>query len=96
LWLIIVLAAVWLLVLGPFFISSMIVSGGNLPLGVLFSIIGVATGITFGVLLPFLLLSFVNGFYSERLKGLLHLGGVPMPPVITPSATGLAQAAAGT
>jgi hypothetical protein len=85
-----------LLVLGPFFIFSMIASSGNLPLTVLFSITAVATGVTFGVLLPFLLLSFANGFYRERLKGLLHLGDVPAPPVITPSEPGLAQAAAGT
>ncbi len=95
-WLVIALAVVWLLILGPFFIFSMIVSGGRVPLVALFSIIGVATGVTLGVLLPFLVLSFANGFYRERLKGLLHLGDMPAPPVITPLAPALAQAVAGT
>ena len=31
------------------------------------------SGVTFGVLLPFLVLSFANGFYRERLKELLRL-----------------------
>jgi hypothetical protein len=47
-------------------------------------------------MLPFLLLSFANGFYRERLKGLLHLGGAGAPPVITPSVPALVEAAAGT
>jgi hypothetical protein len=48
-----------------------------------FMVVAVAAGISFGVLLPFLVLSFGNGFYRERLKGLLHLGGALAPPVIT-------------
>jgi len=31
------------------------------------------SGVTFGVLLPFLVLSFANGLYRERLKDLLRL-----------------------
>jgi hypothetical protein len=31
------------------------------------------SGVTFGLLLAFLVLSFANGFYRERLKELLHL-----------------------
>ena len=96
LWLMPALAVVWLLVIGPFFIISMIASGGNVPLVALLSIVAVATGVTFGVLLPFLVLSFANGFYRERLKGLLHLGGAAPPPVITPSVPALAEVAAGT
>ena len=96
LWLIAGLAVVWLLILAPFFIISMIGTQGKLPLGVLFSIIGVATGVTFVVLLPFLLLSFANDFYRGRLEGLLHLGGVAPPPVMAPPAPALAGAAAGT
>ena len=66
----------------------MISSGATSRCMVLFAVVGVATGITFGVLLPFLVLSFANGFYRERLKGLLHLGGVAAPPVITPADAG--------
>ena len=92
LWLIAALVVIWLLVLGPFFIFAMFASGGNVPLLALCWDRGGGTGITFGVLLPFLLLAFANGFYRERLKGLLHLGGAAQPPVITPPAPALAEA----
>jgi hypothetical protein len=92
LWLIIALPVVWLLVLGPFFIFARLASGGNIPWLALFSIVAVALGITFGILLPFLLLSFINGFYRERLRGLLHLGGAPQPPVITQPVPVMAEA----
>ena len=52
--------------------------------------VGVAVGFTFGVLLPFLVLSFANRFYRERLKALLHLGGAATPPVIAPSMPAMA------
>ena len=96
LWLIAALLVVWLLVLGPFFLISRVASGGNIPLLALVSIVAVASGITFGVLLPFLVLSYANGFYRERLKGLLHLGGGVPPPVIAPPAPALTEATAGT
>jgi hypothetical protein len=92
LWLMAALVVVWLLVIGPFFIIAVISSGGNVPLLAIFGIVGVAAGITFGVLLPFLVLSFANGFYRERLKGLLHLGGAAAPPVITPPMPAVAAA----
>ena len=50
----------------------------------LVAVVLVVSGISFGSLLPFLVLAFVNGLYRERLKGLLHLGGAVPPPVITP------------
>ena len=83
-WVVAALVVVWLLVIGPFFVIAVISSGGNVPMLAIFAVVGVPTGITFGVLLPFLVLSFANGFYRERLKGLLHLGGAAAPPVITP------------
>ena len=92
LWMMAALVVVWVLVIGPFFIFAMISSGGNVPLVALFGIVGVAAGITFGVLLPFLVLSFANGFYRERLKGLLHLGGAASPPMIAPPMPALATA----
>jgi len=40
----------------------------------------IATGMTVGVLLPFLLLSFANGFFRARLKEVLRLEqGVEQP-----------------
>jgi hypothetical protein len=55
--------------------------------------VGVSTGITFGVMLPFLVLSFANNLYRERLKGLLHLGGAEAPPVVTPPLSAVPEAA---
>jgi len=82
LWLIAVLVVLWPVVVVPVLIIAMLVSGSNVPLMAGLVFVAGAIGITFGVLLPFLLLSFVNGFYRERLKGLLHLGRAAPPPVI--------------
>ena len=95
LWVAAALVVVWLLVIGPFFIIALISSRGSVPVLAIFGVVGVAAGITFGVLLPFLVLSFANGFYRERLKGLLHLGGAAAPPVITLPMAGVAEAAGG-
>jgi hypothetical protein len=84
LWLVAALVVVWLLVLGPIFVIEQMMSRGNVPVMALLAVAGVATGITFGTVLPFLVLSFVNQFYRERLKALLHLGDTAAPPVITP------------
>ena len=96
LWLVGVLIALWLLVIGPFFVVAVISSGGRVPLLAVLPVIGVAVGISFGVMLPFLVLCFVNGFYRERLKGLLHLGAVTAPPpVIPPAIRAVPEVAAG-
>ena len=92
LWLVAALVVVWCVVIGPFFLVIMMASNGNVPPQALLQAVGVATGITVGVLLPFLVLSFANGFYRDRLKGLLHLGGAEAPPVITPPPPVLAAA----
>jgi hypothetical protein len=85
LWLLVMVAAVWLLIVGPLFLYVRLASGGRVPWGAFLGIEGVALLFTFGVLLPFLVLAFVNGFYRERLKGLLHLGAVVPPPVAPPA-----------
>jgi hypothetical protein len=84
LWLIAALLVVWLVVIAPFFVMAMIAHSGNIPVAVLIWTVLGTTGISFGLLLPFLLLSFANGFYRERLKDLLHLGRESPPPVIAP------------
>ena len=43
-------------------------------------------GISFGTVLPFLVLSFTSGFYRERLRALLHLDTQAQPPVMAPPA----------
>ena len=84
LWLLAALVVLWLLVVGPIFMIAIISSGGNIPVSGLLVFIAAAGGISFGLILPFLVLSFANDFYGERLKGLLHLGGSLAPPVIAP------------
>ena len=93
LWLLAALAVLWLLVVGPFFLVAMVSSRGDIPLRALFAAVGSATGITFGVMLPFLVLSFANGFYRARLKALLHLGDAAAPPMITPPMPAVPEAA---
>ncbi len=63
LWLMAALVVVWLLVIVPFFVIMLLSNGGNVPLLAVFAAVGVAVGITFGTLLPFLVLSFANQFY---------------------------------
>jgi len=84
LWLIVALAVLWALILAPFFVFALMANGRNVPIWVFFMALATAVGLAFGMVLPFLVLSFVNGFYRERLKGLLHFGKVETPPRITP------------
>jgi hypothetical protein len=93
LWLIAALVVVWLLVIAPFLLIAVIANGSHIPAAALVSAVLLPAGVTFGVLLPYLLLSFTNGFYRERLKGLLHLGSAPSPPVITPPVPAVAGTA---
>jgi hypothetical protein len=92
LWLMAALVVVCLLVIGTFFVIMVNSSGGNFPVLALFWWVGIAAGTTLGMLLPFLVLSFANGFYRERLKGLLHLGRAAAPPMITPPMPAIAAA----
>jgi len=84
LWVAAVLVGIWLLVIGPFFITAMIFNPGDVPLLALVGVVLSAAGGSFAVLLPFLILSFTNAFYRERLKDLLHLGREAAPPPIAP------------
>ncbi len=93
LWLVAALAVLWLLVFGPFFLIATIAGLSDFPFSLLLAAVGVASGSTFGVVLPFLVLSFANGFYRERLKGLLHLGAAAPPPVIAPPVPAVPAAA---
>ena len=73
------LAAVWLY--WAVLVGSIVFRRGDCPLQTFLSIVGAEAGLTFAALLPFLVLSFLNPFYRERLKGLLHLGEREAPPV---------------
>jgi hypothetical protein len=82
LWLLVALTALWVLPVGVVAVIAVIASDGQASALEFLVVVPIATGISFGVLLPFLILSFANGLYRERLKALLHLGGTAPPPVI--------------
>ena len=85
LWIFLSLLALWLVILAPFFAFAMIVSGGQLPWQEFFLMLLVLTAVSFGVLLPFLILSSANSLFRERLKLLLHTEREAPPPVLPPS-----------
>jgi hypothetical protein len=84
LWIFLSLLALWLVILMPFFAFAMIVSGGQLPWQEFFLMVLVLTAVSFGVLLPFLVLSSANSLFRERLKLLLHTEREAPPPVLPP------------
>ena len=95
LWLVGMLAGLWLLLMAPFFAIAVVSSEGGIALLDFLPALGLVTALTFGVVLPFLVLSFANGFYRERLKGLLHLGRVAPPPMITPRVPAMPEVGGG-
>ena len=76
------LLGLWTLGLLPLFLIQ--TAGQNVPASALAVPLLTATGLCFGVLLPFLLLSFSNSLYRERLIQLLRLAP-ELPPVIAPA-----------
>jgi hypothetical protein len=74
----VMLLGVWMLVLLPIFLIQ---TAGNVPVSQVVAPVLVIAGICFGVLLPFLLLSFSNSLFRERLIQLLRLAP-ELPPVI--------------
>ena len=76
LWLLILLAGVWLAVTVPFFLFAVVVSGGNISWGSwsgFFIPVFAMAMVNFATLLPFLILSSASAFFRERLKTLLHV-----------------------
>ena len=73
LWLLVLLAGIWLLIAMPFFLIATVSSGGNIPWSEFFiPVLAVAT-VNFATLLPFLILSSASAFFRERLKALLNV-----------------------
>jgi hypothetical protein len=89
------MVAVWLLLIGPSFAIDMVAGDQSDSVLELFQSVLVVSGTTLGALLPFVVLSFANGFYRERLKGLLHLGNVAQPPRIAPPMPAVPEVAGG-
>ncbi len=86
LWLMILFLATALLALAPFAIFAIIAGQGGPTLLQFLTIIAIMAAIGFGAMLPFLVLSFANGFYAERLKNLLHVRPGTAPPLSAPNA----------
>jgi hypothetical protein len=84
LWIFLSLLALWLVIAAPFFGFAMIVSGGQVAWLEFFTGILIMTAVSFGVLLPFLVLSSANSLFRERLKLLLHTEHEAPPPVLPP------------
>jgi hypothetical protein len=82
LWLVLSTLAFWLLLYGGFWMFSATGGSDGLTAWDFLGAVLAATGFSLGPLLPFLVLSFANGFYHERLKQLLHTGQLATPPVI--------------
>jgi hypothetical protein len=76
------LLGLWVLGLLPLFLIQ--TAGQNVPASAVSVPILMATGLCFGVLLPFLLLSFSNSLFRERLIRLLRLA--PESPPVIPAA----------
>jgi drug/metabolite transporter (DMT)-like permease len=73
--------SLWVLVMLPLFLIQTAAAGQHVPVGVLVGPVLAMTGLCFGVLLPFLLLSYANSLFRQRLVQLLRLAP-ELPPVI--------------
>lgn len=85
LWLLALLLGGWLLAAVPFAVFAAIVQGMEVWLGILMGAAAFAVA-SFAVALPFLVLSFVNAYYHERLRRLLGLSAPSLPPPLIPVA----------
>ena len=77
------LLTVWAVILVPFLVVALVSSGAGAGIvgEVLIAILTTA-GVDLIMVLPFVILSFANPFFRERLKDLLNLGQ-EAPPMIT-------------
>jgi len=82
LWVFVFITALWFVISAPFFVIALVASRGALPWREFFQMLVAFAGVTFGIVLPFLLLAFANGLFRERLKLLLHLSAAPTPPPV--------------
>lgn len=84
-WLAALLLGIWFLVMAPFFLAT--TAGRGVPATELLVPVLAVAGVCFAALLPFLLLSFANAFYRERLIRLLVLAPRPAEAVAAPAPT---------
>ena len=80
------LCIMWILAWGVFGCVMIFGFGGNSEWGALLMAVLLLSLISFVIILPFLILSFINSFYGERLKSLLRLPPADAaPPVAMPA-----------
>jgi hypothetical protein len=84
LWFALLSLALCTLIPAPFFALITITRGTSLPISEFISLVLALEVLCLGPVLPFLLLSFANGFYRERFIALFDIGRNEPPPVITP------------
>ena len=82
-WLLLLLAVIWLAVMAPFFLIAMISSNGAIEWSEFFGPVLAVAAVNFAMLLPFLILSSASPFFRERLKVLLHVK-TAAPAVVAP------------
>lgn len=80
-WMLVWCVAIPLAVALPFFVIARVTSGPTQLLDFFGPVLAIA-GTCFAAVLPYLVLSFANSLYRERLQGLLHLEDGGAPPVI--------------
>ena len=84
-WLLIALLGMWTVLSAPFVVIGLILShaglSGSAVLGVTMGVL-ITAGISGAIFLPFLVLSFANTLFRERLKQLLHVK-IEAPPVVS-------------
>ncbi len=86
--LVVSLLAAWLMAIAPFVVFMLMGGGAVAGIAFLISSVLVMTGVSFMVLLPFLVLAFANALFRDRIKNLLHWQRtVAPPPIIPPAAT---------
>jgi len=82
LWLAIYVLVLWLVIVLSLFLMAVLRGGGGPWLEFLQTVFSIVA-VTFITVLPFFILAFANGFFRDRLKGLLHLQPASPPPVLT-------------
>ena len=83
LWLLLLAAVSWLIIVAPIYLFQVIATGGEIDWSEFLVPVLVAALVNFAALLPFLILSSASPLFRERLKALLH-AKTEAPTVIAP------------
>jgi hypothetical protein len=73
LWVVVLLLAIWLLIISACFVIASLLGQGPVEITQLAMVALSMAGLAVGAVSPFLILSFSNDFYCERLKRLLNI-----------------------